>query len=131
MAVNSALLVAYARAARVHAYCPYSGFPVGAALLASSGEVYCGVNCESASYGATICAERAALTAAVTAGETAFVALAVAAGEEPVPPCGVCRQVLAEFCDMDLEVIVARSCDDFEVYTLGQLLPQAFTPRSL
>ena len=86
MAVNSALLVAYARAARVHAYCPYSGFPVGAALLASSGEVYCGVNCESASYGATICAERAALTAAVTAGETAFVALAVAAGEEPVPP---------------------------------------------
>lgn len=134
MAVNSALLVAYARAARVHAYCPYSGFPVGAALLASSGEVYCGVNCESASYGATICAERAALTAAVTAGETAFVALAVAAGEEPVPPCGVCRQLLAEFGDM--AVICAAGepgaqGDPLRETTLSALLPDAFTRRDL
>ena len=134
MAVNSALLVAYARAARVHAYCPYSGFPVGAAQLASSGEVYCGVNCESASYGATICAERAALTAAVTAGETAFVALAVAAGEEPVPPCGVCRQLLAEFGDM--AVICAAGepgaqGDPLRETTLSALLPDAFTRRDL
>ena len=120
MAVNSALLVAYARAARVHAYCPYSGFPVGAALLASSG--------------ATICAERAALTAAVTAGETAFVALAVAAGEEPVPPCGVCRQLLAEFGDM--AVICAAGepgaqGDPLRETTLSALLPDAFTRRDL
>ena len=107
---------------------------MGAALLASSGEVYCGVNCESASYGATICAERAALTAAVTAGETAFVALAVAAGEEPVPPCGVCRQLLAEFGDM--AVICAAGepgaqGDPLRETTLSALLPDAFTRRDL
>ena len=127
MAVNSALLVAYARAARVHAYCPYSGFPVGAALLASSGEVYCGVNCESASYGATICAERAALTAAVTAGETAFVALAVAAGEEPVPPCGVCRQVMQEFCGPEFPIYMGRGDGSYVAVRLDELLPYGFT----
>lgn len=134
MEYHPALLVARARAARAHAYCPYSGFPVGAALLAASGAVYCGVNCESASYGATICAERAALTAAVTAGETAFVALAVAAGEEPVPPCGVCRQMLAEFGDMAILCASGEpgaQGDPFRETTLSALLPDAFTRRDL
>ena len=95
-------LVRRAQAARVNSYSPYSGFAVGAAILADSGVVYEGTNCESASFGATVCAERAALTAAITAGERSFVALAVAAGDKPVMPCGICRQLLAEFGDMTI-----------------------------
>jgi cytidine deaminase len=130
MKVNPLLLVEYARAARANAYCPYSGFAVGAALMASSGEVYCGVNCESASYGATVCAERAALCAAVTAGETSFLALAVAAGDAPVTPCGVCRQMLAEFGDMPVFCAAAEG-DDIRQTTLSALLPDAFTRGAL
>lgn len=122
-------LVARAQAARAHAYAPYSGFAVGAALLAASGKVYEGVNCENASFGGTVCAERAALTAAVTAGERRFTALAVAAGEDaarPVTPCGICRQMLAEFGDMT--VLCAAGAGDavFEA-ALSALLPAAFT----
>ncbi len=130
MDFNPELLVEYARAARVHAYCPHSGFAVGAALLASSGEIYSGANCESASYGATICAERAALTAAVTAGERQFIALAVAAGNKPVTPCGICRQMLAEFGDMTVIGAAAEGGARLET-TLSALLPDAFGSDSL
>ena len=119
-------LIEAARAARAHAYCPYSGFAVGAALLAYSGRLYAGANCESASYGAVICAERAALTAAVTAGERRFAALAVAAGDSPTPPCGICRQLLAEFGDMTVLCTSAAGGDARE-YALSALLPEAFT----
>lgn len=119
-------LLKQAAAARERAYCPYSGFAVGAALLAASGTVYTGVNLESASYGATICAERAALAAAVTAGERAFTALAIAAGDSPTPPCGICRQLLCEFGDMvvlyaDAGLTVVRET------TLSALLPDSFS----
>ena len=119
-------LIEAACAARANAYCPYSGFAVGAALLADSGRVYAGANCESASYGAAICAERAALTAAVTAGERRFAALAVAAGDSPTPPCGICRQLLAEFGDMTVFCASAAGGGVRE-YALSALLPEAFT----
>lgn len=112
--------------AREHAYCPYSGFAVGAALLGASGAVYTGANCECASYGGTICAERAALTAAVTAGERQFTSLAVAAGDTPVTPCGICRQLLAEFGDMTVICADATGTHSHET-TLSALLPEAFS----
>lgn len=118
-------LIAQARRARQNAYCPYSSFAVGAALLAGSGRVYLGANCENVSFGATICAERAALAAALTAGERRFVTLAVAAGDTPVAPCGICRQMLAEFGDLT----VLRAAAEGEAVlrtTLSALLPEAF-----
>ena len=122
-------LVARARAARENAYCPYSGFAVGAALLAASGRVYVGANCENVSYGGTICAERAALAAALTAGERSFLTLAVAAGDTPVAPCGICRQMLAEFGDLTV-ICAAAEGDQRLVTPLSSLLPHAFTAFS-
>lgn len=118
-------LVRRAQAARVNSYSPYSGFAVGATILADSGVVYEGTNCESASFGATVCAERAALTAAITAGERSFVALAVAAGDKPVMPCGICRQLLAEFGDMTI-LCAAGQGDYYKTAALSALLPDAF-----
>lgn len=119
-------LVVKAQAIRANAYCPYSGFAVGAALMAESGSIYTGVNCESVSYGGSICAERAALTSAVTAGERRFTAIAVAAGEKPVTPCGICRQLLSEFGDMTV-ICAAGEGGDYNVTSLSALLPDAFT----
>lgn len=118
-------LIGQAREARTHAYCPYSGFAVGAALLAESGRVYTGANCENAAFGAGICAERAALAAAVTAGERHFTALAVAAGDRPVTPCGICRQMLAEFGDLTVIASGAEG-EDTLIAPLSALLPHAF-----
>ena len=120
---ESRALLEIARAVRDKAYAKYSGFRVGAVLVAASGQVYPGVNIENASYPAGICAERAAVCAAVTAGETEFSAIAIVGGSEDEPcfPCGICRQVLAEFCPPDFPVILADG-----VYALGGLLPHAF-----
>lgn len=127
---NEKELIACAREARENAYCPYSGFAVGAALLAASGRIYRGANCENVSYGGTICAERAALATALTAGERRFVALAVAAGDTPVAPCGICRQMLAEFGDIAVLRAAAHG-DEIIRTTLSALLPEAFTAYSL
>ncbi len=127
-------LVREARKARMKAYAPYSAFPVGAALLAESGRVYTGANVESASYGATLCAERAALAAAVTAGERRFNMLAVAGGETPLTPCGICRQALAEFLrpGEDLAVVCAAAQGDERLETtLRALLPFGFGAADL
>ena len=132
-------LIEEALKAREFAYAPYSRFLVGAALLGKSGTIYRGCNVESCSYGPTNCAERTAVFKAISEGEREFAAIVIAGGPEgeqsPLAhtafPCGICRQVLAEFCPMDFPVIVARSQEEYEVYTLGDLLPQAFTPLSL
>ena len=123
-------LIEAAVTAAAQAHCPYSGFRVGAALLDREGNVFTGVNVENASYGLTICAERSAFCAAITAGAREFEAIAiVASGEEPPPPCGACRQVMAEFCSEDLAVLLATidSPTDIQTYTLGELLPHSFT----
>ncbi len=136
--INAKELVQQALDAREMAYAPYSGFAVGAALLAKSGKIYKGCNVESASYSPTNCAERTAVFKAVSEGERDFVAIAVVGGpKEELPksyawPCGVCRQVMVEFCDpKTFKVFVGNSAEDFEEFLLEELLPHSFTPRNL
>ena len=123
-------LLRCAATALEQAYAPYSGFRVGAALLTDSGETCTGCNVENASYGLTICAERAAISAAVSAGHQKFGAIAIVADSASSTPypCGACRQVLAEFAAADLPVYVAVAggLAEFEELTLGELLPLAF-----
>lgn len=124
-------LIEEAKKAMSRSYAPYSGFRVGAALLTRSGNIYSASNVESASSGAAICAERAAIAKAVSEGERDFEALAVVAdAEEPVAPCGICRQNLIEFGD-EIKVIMANARGDAEMATAGELLPRGFTGRSL
>ena len=121
--------------ARQNAYCPYSHFAVGAAVLAKSGKIYAGCNIENATQGPGVCAERAALYKAVSEGEREFAAVAVAGGaggREPggfCPPCGVCRQALAEFCAGEMPVILVKNSEETEVYRLKELFPLAFSLR--
>lgn len=123
-------LVEMAYEAAEKAYVPYSGFNVGAALLGKSGKVYTGCNVESASYGGTNCAERTALFKAVSEGEQEFTAIAIVGKtREKTFPCGICRQVLAEFGD-ELDVIIADELD-YEVIKLKELIPHVFTKASL
>lgn len=118
-------LLAFAREIHPKAYAPYSGFRVGAAVFAG-GEIYQGVNVENAAYGSTICAERAAALAAVTAGHTEFDAIAIVGDSDaPTVPCGACRQFLAEF-NPGLRVIMGGRSDAVEVRRLDELLPEAF-----
>lgn len=122
-------LLQEATRAMSRAYCPYSHFAVGAALLTDDGVVFSGCNVENGSYGLTVCAERSALFAAVAAGHRQFSALAVVADHSTLPyPCGACRQVLAEFGNPKLAVYVARASDleHFSTFELGQLLPNTF-----
>ena len=112
-------------------YSPYSDFKVGAALLTKDGKIYTGCNIENASFSATVCAERTAVFKAISEGETEFAMLAIAGGkngklQSEVPPCGVCRQVLSEFCDKDFPILLVTDENNFKQYTLGQLLPLTF-----
>lgn len=125
-------LILQALEARKLAYAPYSGYTVGAALLTADGHRYLGGNIENASYGATNCAERTAFFKALSEGERHFTAIAIAggtAGEAPVEyayPCGICRQVMQEFCKDDFVIYVVKSEQDYRSYTLKELLPFEF-----
>jgi cytidine deaminase len=126
-------LVAAAKQAATQAYCPYSGFPVGAAVLTAQGEIFAGCNVENASYGLTICAERNAIFQAVTRGKAPLAILALVVytpTPEPTAPCGACRQVINEF-GPDAEILAA--CDGPTVLSrlTVELLPQAFGPANL
>ncbi len=134
--MNERELLDLAIGARARAYTPYSHFRVGAALLTRGGRVYLGCNIENASFSPTICAERTAIAKAISEGDRDFVAIAIAGGPEggalrPVcAPCGVCRQVLAEFCPADMPVILGDG-EGMQAYPLSRLLPLAFTEKDL
>lgn len=125
------MLIEAARGARSNACARYSGFAVGAALLAADGRVFTGVNVESSSYGLTCCAERTALFTALTAGARSFTAIAVVTGAPRLtPPCGACRQVLWDYCG-DIEVILANLHAETQAHSLAALLPHAFDEENL
>lgn len=119
------------------AYAPYSDFKVGAALLAKDGRVYTGCNIENAAYGPSNCAERTAFFKAVSEGRREFEMICIVGGKggrltSYTPPCGVCRQVMMEFCDpKGFEIILATGMDDYEIYKLADLLPMGFGPGDL
>lgn len=132
-------LIRQAFSARKLAYIPYSGFAVGAALLTKQGEVILGCNIENASYGATNCAERTAIFKAVSEGKRDFAAIAIVGGKSQemdsvsdfAYPCGICRQVMKEFCASEFEIIVAKSETEYRVHTLEELLPYGFGGSNL
>ena len=129
-------LIQKAIEARERAYAPYSHFTVGAALLSKSG-IYTGCNIENASYPATNCAERTAFFQAVANGEKEFLKIAIVGGKmgerpaELCPPCGICRQVMREFCGQDFQIILAKTPEEYLVYTLEELLPHSFGNTTL
>lgn len=130
--INWAALQQAAKQAAAQAYAPYSKFPVGVAILADSGNIYTGCNVENASYGGTVCAERNAIGAAVVAGERKFTALMVYTPQDMLtPPCGICRQVIAEFFTPDAPIASCNHLQQQQDWTLGELLPAAFTPTYL
>ena len=126
-------LISQALSARENAYAPYSGFMVGAALLCKDGTVYTGCNIENAAFTPTNCAERTAFFKAVYEGEREFAAIAINGdGDDYLYPCGVCRQVMMEFCDpKTFKIILAVSKDKYDVFTLKELLPLGFGPVNL
>ncbi len=128
-------LIVLAAQARKMSYAPYSGFHVGAALLGKSGKVYTGCNVENAAYTPTNCAERTAVFKAVSEGEKEFSAIAIVGGKgkdlaDFCAPCGICRQVLAEFCDGNFPVVLGTP-ENYKAYTLAELLPFSFGKADL
>lgn len=134
--INTRALLALAEEARKSAYSPYSGITVGAALLTADGKVYKGANIENASYSPTICAERVAFFKAINEGEREFLAIAIAGGEKDkpskadFPPCGVCRQVMGEFCGKEFIVIWGNG-EKITNKTLAEMMPFSFDNTNL
>lgn len=113
-------------------YAPYSNFHVGAALLTKNGKIFTGCNIENATYGATNCAERTAFFKAISEGEKEFCAIAIVGGkngkiDDFCSPCGICRQVMAEFCSKDFKIILANSKNEIKIFSLEELLPESFS----
>lgn len=130
--MNDRLLAEKAVEMMNFSYAPYSHFHVGAALLAKNGTVFTGCNVENAAYGPSNCAERTAVFKAVSEGVREFEAIAIAGGADGIvkdfcSPCGVCRQVLAEFCSKDFKVIMINDKGELKTMTLGELLPESFS----
>lgn len=123
-------LMEEAKKARLQAYAPYSGFRVGAALLCKDGTVYTGCNIENSAYSPTLCAERTAFSKAISEGKREFVAIAICGGKEnpdaPCSPCGVCRQVMSEFCSADFAVYLIDANGEISATSLSALLPLSF-----
>ncbi|MBC8590762.1 cytidine deaminase [Wansuia hejianensis] len=128
--MNRKELIKKALEAQEKAYVPYSGFHVGAALLSEDGKIYTGCNIEISSYSPTICAERTAIFKAISEGSMKIKAIAIVGDANPTFPCGVCRQVIREF-GKDAEIIIANSEEDYNVYTIDDLLPYSFGPEDL
>lgn len=132
--MNPQELIKMAIEAQSYSYSPYSQFQVGAALLAKDGQTYTGCNIENAAYGPSNCAERTAIFKAISDGTRTFQGIAIVGnkkGQEGerdfCPPCGVCRQVMAEFCDLEeFQVILAKSVEEYRIFKLSELLPYAF-----
>ena len=131
--MNILELISEAYKAKEYSYAPYSNFHVGAALCTDSGRIYRGCNIENAAYSPTNCAERTAFFKAVSEGERQFSGIAIVGDkEEYLAPCGVCRQVMMEFCDpKEFQVILAKNPMDYQVYTLEELFPGAFSANDL
>jgi cytidine deaminase len=135
--MDRSALVKMAIEAREYSYSPYSNFKVGAALLTKSGRVYSGCNIENAGHTPSNCAERTAFFKAISEGEMEFEAIAIAGGPadgitDYCAPCGVCRQVMMEFCDYnDFEILLGKSETEFQTFTLQELLPMGFGPKDL
>lgn len=136
--MNDRELIKAAQKAREYSYSPYSHFQVGAALLTKGGKVYTGCNIENAGYTPTNCGERTAIFKAVSEGEYDFEAIAIVGGPkdaeklEYCSPCGVCRQTMMEFCDPEtFRILLAKSEEDYQEFTLAQLLPMGFGPGNL
>ena len=129
-------LIDRAKKAAKKAYVPYSGYTVGAALLCKNGKVYEGCNIENAAYSPTNCAERTAFFKAVSEGEREFLKIAVVGGKELdfkdyFSPCGVCRQVMKEFCDDDFTILLGKNSDEYMSVTLSELLPLSFSKENI
>lgn len=138
--VDTKVLIEKAFEAQTFSYAPYSKFNVGAALLCGDGKIYQGCNIENAAYTPTNCGERTAFFKAVSEGQKDFTAIAIVGNKSGIKPgegefcapCAVCRQVMAEFCNLDtFKVIIAKSPEEYLEYTLGELLPLAFTGKDL
>ena len=136
--MNIQELIQCAFQAQKNAYAPYSHFQVGAALLCKDGEIYTGCNIENASYGACNCGERTAFFKAVSEGKREFEAIAIVGKKSDAPefdycaPCGICRQVMAEFCDPEtFQIILPRTVEDYRSYKLQELLPLGFTSKDM
>ncbi len=127
--MNSKELIKLAKKAQKMAYSPYSNFAVGSAVLFEDDKVFLGCNIESASYGATCCAERVAIYKGVSEGYKKIKMIAVVGSSDMTYPCGICRQVIAEFCD-DCKIVIASE-DDYKEYELNELLPFSFTKKDL
>ncbi len=136
--MTNSQLINIAIKARENSYSPYSDFAVGAALLCADDTVYMGCNIENSAFSPTCCAERTAFFKAVSEGKRDFVKIAVVGGhkncdyiENYCPPCGVCRQVMKEFCTKDFEIIMAKTADDYISMTLSEILPASFDKREV
>ncbi len=121
---------------RSESYAPYSGFLVGSAVLTADGKIFTGCNIENSAFGPSLCAERTAVAKAVSEGYKDFAAIAIAGGKKDgelqyCAPCGVCRQVMREFCKSDFKIYLAKSAGDYKEFTLGDLLPESFGPDNL
>ncbi len=134
--MNNSELIKLALEAREKSYSPYSHFAVGAALLCKNGKVFTGCNIENSGYSATNCAERTAIFKAVSEGETEFEKIAVVGGNADkmpsdfCPPCGICRQVMKEFCESNFKIIIAKNENEYKSVTLEELLPLSFDKRN-